>query len=221
MHHTKRNKSRPAIRAVLAFALIASCLALAACGGSSSSTATNTSAAATAPSGGTGPTGAGLGRFAALRACLQKQGITLPKRTPGQRPPGGAGGFFGGRAAEQLPNGVTPAQMQAALKKCGGGLGAGLRRINTPALRQALAKFATCMRENGVNVPAPNTSGSGPVFSTKGLNTSSPQFKTAEAKCRADLEGSFRSGGAGGRSAGPPPPGAAPGQAGPGEPSTG
>ena len=39
------------------------------------------------------------GRFAAVRECLQKNGITLPQRTPGQRrPPGAAGGFLGGGA---------------------------------------------------------------------------------------------------------------------------
>jgi hypothetical protein len=48
------------------------------------------------------------------------------------------------------------------------------------------------MRENGVNVPAPNTSGKGPVFNIKGLNTASATFKTAETKCSSDLRGSFR-----------------------------
>ena len=142
-----------------------------------------------------------------MRECLQKEGITLPKRTPGQkRPPGGAGGFLGGggaggAAGPQLPKGVTRAQYEAALKKCGGstfGHG-GAARFDSPAFKAALAKFATCMRQNGVNVPAPNTSGSGPVFDTKGIDTSSAQFKAAEAKCQSDLSGAFKRGaGAGG-----------------------
>jgi hypothetical protein len=133
-----------------------------------------------------------------VRECLQKNGITLPKRTPGQRPPGG---FLGG--ATGLPGGVTPAQLRAALKKCGafhGGFGGGRRRFNSPVYRQALAKFATCMRENGVNVPEPNTSGGGPIFDTKGLSTNSPQFRAAEAKCRVDLRLALRPGAAGGAS---------------------
>ena len=53
------------------------------------------------------------------------------------------------------------------------------------------------MRENGVKIPAPNTSGKGPIFNTKGLDTSSTQFTTAERKCRSDLHTAF--GGAPGR----------------------
>ena len=43
------------------------------------------------------------------------------------------------------------------------------------------------MRENGVNVPTPNISGNGPVFSTKGLDTSSAKFRAAEQKCSSLL----------------------------------
>jgi hypothetical protein len=101
-----------------------------------------------------------------------------------------------------LPKGVTRAQYEAALKKCGGNAfaGRGGRRFNSPVFKAALAKFASCMRENGVNIPAPNTSGTGPVFSSKGLNTSSPKFQAAEVKCRSDLSAAFRRGaGTGGK----------------------
>jgi hypothetical protein len=114
--------------------------------------------------------------------------------------------LLGGSGAGQLPKGTTRAQYAAALKKCGGNAFAGgtSRRFNSPAFKAALAKFATCMRENGVNIPAPNTSGKGPIFATKGLNPSSPQFKAAEVKCSGALRG-----GAGGARGGPPPAGAA------------
>jgi hypothetical protein len=136
----------------------------------------------------------------------------LPRRTPGTRPRGGTGGFLGGGAARALPKGVTRAQYEAAIKKCGGGAGGfagGGPRFNSAAGKQALAKFATCMHENGVNVPAPNTSGKGPIFNTKGLNTGSASFKAAETKCASDLRGAFgaRPGGAG-TPAGAPPGGA-------------
>lgn len=58
--------------------------------------------------------------------------------------------------------------------------------------RHALTKYAVCLRQNGVNMPAPNTSGKGPIFSTKGINTSSPQFRAATMKCRATLIGAFQ-----------------------------
>ncbi len=217
MSHIDSNRRKPAARAVAALALPLACLTLAACGSSSNSSSTNTStststsASATTPAGragtgATGPTGAGASRFKALRECLQKNGITLPQRTPGQhRPggPGGAGGFLGGGAGAggpKLPSGVTRAQYEAAIKKCGGGAFAGgaAARLKSPAYLAALSKFAACMRENGVNVPAPNTSGKGPIFDTKGIDTASSQFKAAESKCRSDLTGAFRRGSAGG-----------------------
>ena len=95
---------------------------------------------------------------------------------------------------------MTRAQYEAAIKKCGGGAFAGgaAARLKNPTYLAALSKFAACMRENGVNVPAPNTSGKGPIFDTKGIDTASSQFKAAESKCRSDLIGAFRRGAAGG-----------------------
>jgi hypothetical protein len=178
-------QAAPALLPVLLASLL-----LAGCGGSSSSTSTTANAAASASA--TGPAGPRTGRFAQLRECLQKNGITLPKPTPGTRRAPGSGGFFGGGAGRPLPAGVTRAQYEAALRKCGGARGGGSGRfLNSPARVQALMKFAACMRQNGVNVPAPNTSGNGPIFDTKGLNTTSTQFRTAETKCRRELQGAL------------------------------
>jgi len=193
----------------LGIVLAASALAglgLTACGGSgSSTTATQASAAATSTtagstgagrtssSGATGPRGTtgAPPRFNALRECLQKQGVHLPTR-----PGGGAGLGLGGA---NLPKGVTRAQLQSAMRKCVGdrGLpagGPGAARgggAQNSRFRLALSAFANCLRKNGVNVPQPNTAGTGPVFSTKGLNTTSPQFKAATAKCRSALVGAL------------------------------
>ncbi len=222
MPHIHSSRRKPAAAAVLV--LLLACIGLAACGSSSKSSSTAaTAAATTTATGANGTTGAKgpiTGRFAAMRECLQKNGITLPKRTPGQRRPGGAGGaggFLGGGAAgtggPALPKGVTRAQYEAAIKKCGGGsFAGGGARFKSPAYKAALAKFATCLNQNGVKVPAPNTSGNGPVFDTKGIDTSSAQFKTAETKCRSTLTGAFRRGpGAGGppSGSGAPPSGGA------------
>jgi hypothetical protein len=187
-----------------ALILLLACLGLTACGGSSSTTSSSTKAAST----GTTSTGAsstgsststpgvgrGSARFTAMRECLQKNGITLPRRSPGSGRPSGGAGFLGG-GGPALPKGVTRAQYEAALKKCGGGghfLRSGPAGVNNPIFRQALAKYAECLRQNGVNVPLPNTSGKGPVFNTKGINTSSPQFRAATMKCRGALIGAFR-----------------------------
>jgi hypothetical protein len=164
-------------------------LALTACG-SSSTNSSSTSATASAtktPSRAGRALGAPGGRFAALRECLQKNGITLPKFTPGKPQSPGTPRSF-------LPKGVTKAQYEAAIKKCGGPafFAGGRNHFNTPAFKQALTKFATCMNENGVAIPKANTSGNGPIFNSKGLDTSSAKFKAAEAKCRPDLSGAIR-----------------------------
>ncbi len=217
---SKRKPTTTATAVVLA--LILASLGLAACGGSSSTSTTQTTANAAATSTATTTTGAtssgtsssssptapagrpNAGRFTAMRACLAKKGITLPQRTPG------AGGFLGGAGGAgggpQLPKGVTRAQFAEALKSCGGGsfTGGHFKRVphafTSPAFHQALAHFAACLRQNGVNVGEPNTTGKGPVFDTKGINTGSPQFKAAETKCRSVLFSR--------------PPGATPGAAG-------
>jgi hypothetical protein len=199
MRHTDtyHRRSVPATGLILLLA----CLGLAACGGSSgSSSSTTTVAANTAPSGGraTGPANATIGpaggRFAAMRACLAKEGITLPQRTPGQPRTPGAGGFLGvgPGGGPQLPKGVTRAKFEAALKKCGGGGAFAVHaRLGNPAVSKTLATFAACMRQHGINLPSPNSSGTGPVFSTKGIDTASAKFKAAETKCQSVLRSAF------------------------------
>jgi hypothetical protein len=107
--------------------------------------------------------------------------------------------LLGAGVGPQLPKGVTRAQFEAALKKCGaaGGLSAATGRLNAPSIATALVKFATCLRDSGVSVPEPNTSGRGPIFNTSGLDTSSARFKAATAKCRMDLPGRFGTGAGG------------------------
>ena len=185
--------NRRTVPAAAVALLLLATLALTACGGSSKGPSASAAATRTSTTGRDG-------RFAALRECLLKNGITLPQRSAGQRPQPGRGGL-------QLPRGVTQAQFQAALKKCRGGAGGllGGGGSANPSNTKALAKFASCMRQNGVNLPTPNTSGNGPVFNTKGIDTSSAKFKAARSKCQNDLRGTF-AGRAGG---GTPPPGAA------------
>jgi hypothetical protein len=224
--------------------LTLACLGLSACGGSSGSStnAVATGATTTSASGATTTTGAssskGNGTSAvrqgpsAIRECLQKNGVTLPKRGSGG-PAGGA--FLGAGSANgpQLPKGMTRAQFEATLKKCGGSNfgarfgrpGGASPRVRSPVFQQALAKFAVCLRQNGVNVPPPNTSGKGPIFNTKGIKTTSPRFRHASMKCRGVLVGAFRgqrrsnggaagtgtAGGAAGTATAPPAAGQAPG----------
>jgi hypothetical protein len=195
------------MRLLLALCVLGASVALAACGssgGGSSSASTPASKA-----------GSGSNRFAALRSCLQKQGITLPSPPSGGANRPGAPGAPGGGGL-QPPEGISQSQFQAALKKCGAGSFPGGRgaNFNSASARAALNSYAACLRTNGVNVPAPNTTGKGPVFNTNGIDTSSSQFKAAQSKCQGDLKGVFPGGGAGGAppnggAAGAPPSGGA------------
>ncbi|HXP37490.1 MAG TPA: hypothetical protein VN817_06975 [Solirubrobacteraceae bacterium] len=197
-------------------------LLLAACGGGSSSKSSSSTSTSAKAAGGAGRQFGARG--AALRTCLQKNGVTLPKLKAGRRRTPGAGGPFGAGgagAAAKLPNGVTRAQLEAALKKCGGTRFRGGKGFAAGGA-QRFAKFAACMRKNGVKLPQPNTSGKGPIFNTKGIDTTSASFKAADAKCAAELRpsASAQPGGQGAPGAGAPgaPGGAAPGEAPPGAP---
>ena len=203
------NAFRGPVIGILAILALA-CVGLTACGGSSKASnaaATSSASASTATSGSSArpaPSAASAvrPRIGVVRECLKKNGITLPNQPNAAGGPP-VGGVFLGR---QLPKGVTRAQFQAALQKCapgrvaGGtpgrvaGRAPGLRGPGAAKFKDALAKFATCLRQNGVSVPTPNTSGHGPVFSTKGLQTNSPKFREASAKCRSVLLGAFRAG---------------------------
>lgn len=166
-------------------------------------TTTGTSTTGTRPSGGasTGTTSTGAttpgaattgtapantaARVAAVRTCLSKKGITL-----------GPGGLAGAR----LPKGMTRAQLSEAIVSCsrsltgGGKVASGSKNpFNNARFHAVLARFAACLRQNGANVGEPNTSGKGPVFDTKGINTGSPQFKAATAKCRSTLLNGLKS----------------------------
>jgi hypothetical protein len=211
MPHLSSRRRKSVAAKALPVALLA-CVGLTACGGSSASTTTSTTANASATSTqatgagttsttSTTPAGASTGRtpvrnrprptaaasarhYATVRECLLKDGITLPSRPPGSGP--------GSRGGSQLPKGMTREQFRAALVKCGGGSRApggvgGRPALSSPRFRQALVSFVACLRQDGINLPAPNTSGKGPIFNAKGIDVKSPQFRKAEVKCRAVL----------------------------------
>jgi hypothetical protein len=203
-----RARRRPTL-ALLGLALAVT-FALAACGGSSSTT-TATSASST--TGASGATGTSTARRAAVTACLKKAGLSLPARPGGAggpgggaRPGGGAGFLLGGGGGG--PTGAAGAQfakLTAALKACGitGGLGGGGRGLggagglrNSAAYKARITSYVTCVRKNGFNLPSPNLSGTGPVFSSSQVNTKDPKFVAASAKCASLLQ-FRRPGGAG------------------------
>jgi len=106
---------------------------------------------------------------AALRACMKQQGIPLA-------------------SGSKLPHGISSSRYKEALNAC-------LSTLKLPSQgssnssERSYAKFVACMRQNGINMPDPNTSGKGPVLSTSGIDTGSAQFNSAYAKCQSHLPG--------------------------------
>ncbi|MHB8532367.1 MAG: hypothetical protein ACYDC2_06575 [Solirubrobacteraceae bacterium] len=199
-----RSTARTRLGPLLLVAGLLAVAALSACGSSSSG---STAAASSKSSTQSGATSAGARpKLASLRACLAKQGVTLPKRPAGAGPGSGpptSGPPTSGQPGSGAPfGGVNREKLQAAIKKCGGtgfpGRGGG---VNGAGSREGLMKFVACMRQNGVNLPEPNTSGSGPVFNTNGIDTGGATFKSARQKCQSTLKGAF----------GGPPPSGSPG----------
>lgn len=198
--------------AAVAALLLALAIPLAACGSSSSGSSGggSTSAASTTASA-TGPAGGRAG-FARLRSCLQQQGVTLPRPPAGAQgrtqtqPNGGGGPGFGFRRGggffSRLPI-AERMRLQAAMQKCGARFGARFRRFgfdaSSPAFRRALTAYVACVRRNGFDLPAPNTSGNGPIFDPSKVNRQDPRYLAANAKCQQLLA-----------AARPAPPGGAP-----------
>jgi hypothetical protein len=170
----------------LALAVIAAGGLIAACGSASSTSTSSAAASATAAS--STSSGAGTARRTALVACLKTHGVTLPARPAGGfRPPTGTGT---GSSTTPRPNGGffrSNPKMQAALKACGANFGGGLGggRFLGRVSHTAVTSYATCLRQHGVSVPAPNFSGKGPVFPAS--IRSSAKFPAASRACQSLL----------------------------------
>ncbi len=119
-------------------------------------------------------------------SCMRHNGVKF--NSPSR--PGGPVTFTPQQAAGNTP------RYRAAAAKCQHGLigappsGAGEPSVVVPskisheALRKAFVAYADCLRENGVKVTPPSAPGSPPMVSTKGIDTTSPQYRAATAKCQ-------------------------------------
>ncbi len=166
-------------RHALAVVALPIALSLAACGGSSgeaSQTSTARSSAAAQQQSPHAPTTGGKANGAASRNAQAK-----PSQTGGTPANGAAGSRAAqrrtspqtGASSSATRNGAAtqPAQSSASLAR---------RRA---ALQHVISVYSACLRQHGVKLPAPN--GHRPLLNTKGVNTSSPQYRHASAACRA------------------------------------
>jgi hypothetical protein len=171
-----RRSSRPIRPAVAGIALLTALLTLAACGGGSKTTGTTTSAAAASQRGTGRRGGFGFAQNPKVRACLQKQGVTLPVRGTGRGGPrnGTQPGGANGRPpyARTGPTGTAGASGSTGSTSPNGRSG-GFRR--DPA---QFAKLQAAMKACGVQMPA-RPSGSGPTTPNGPQNQPAPSAGTS------------------------------------------
>lgn len=205
--HTRRApKVTPAPAAATMAALALASFGLAACGESSSGGASSqTSAAAktlsliakarSARSAAANPpkssssdaTHSAKPRTTGIRACLEKSGAIAK------------GASHSPLAGGVALRGAKRAQFTAALRKClgvkpvsaGATAGAVPHPPRAPRFKQALAKYAACLHQNGV--PASKGSAGG-LLGLQGVDRSSPKYKSATMKCRGVLAAALRGG---------------------------
>jgi hypothetical protein len=171
------NERTASCRRVLAVAaVVLGIVVLAACGSSSATNATSMG------SGSGSSTGAATDAFT---ECLKKQGIALPSGAAGGAPGGGfsgppagftgASGAFSGPPAgfSGAPGGFSGASgIQACQSLAPQGSGA------PGGGGQAFNAYASCMKDNGVDLGA--TAGGSPAPT---VNTNDPKFIDANTKC--------------------------------------
>lgn len=177
MHNTPISGRLAAI--ILSFTLAAT--GLAACGGSSGTSHTTSSQARTAS------ISAALAR---LRAAASKPAKTAPLQATTRTAPSALGHAAGGAktSARALPSRLFGHSVKLTARPAHPAVSA-----QGSVLRNALLSFSSCLHRNGVKIPAANTSGKGPAATgAKSVNTRSPQYKAALAKCRGVLASAFR-----------------------------
>lgn len=169
---TKWLRRRRQVGGLIAAGAVA--VGVSACGGGSSSNASNGSSTTA----NAGP--AGLQLTADQRSCVEGKGVTVPSPGSGGQPP--SGGPPAGGA-----NGQDFQKLQQALEDCGVSLPSapqGGGSFDPAAMRKQISQYVTCVRQNGYELPSPNTSGNGPVFDSSKVNQNDPKFKAASAKCQ-------------------------------------
>jgi hypothetical protein len=158
------------IGALLATGLIAACGNGAAANGASSTTSSNKSADAL--------------KFS---QCMRDHGINIPDPQTN-----GNGGFSlkiqGGSGTDQFR--PDDPKFKAAQDACNKYLpnGGQLTPEQQAQAQQNALKFARCMRDHGINIPDPQTSGGGiKIEGPNGVNFNDPKFQQAQQACQKYL----------------------------------
>jgi hypothetical protein len=164
----RRSWQSSALEAAAAIATAALLLLTAACGNSPSSTG----------SGGTPNAGGSTGAHPVdFSRCMRSNGVV-------NYPDPDSSGVFPKESLQQL--GVTSSQFQSAQDTCKHLLpngGAGPNQAEVQQVRALGLRFAECMRNHGVALPDPDSSGRIPDPASVGIDQGSSQFEAANQAC--------------------------------------
>jgi hypothetical protein len=183
-----RRRSRPARAGLLTLALAAVAalgLLASSCGGSSGEGVAQVDSTQTITTGSDSPNVSKRAALVAFSACMRENGLP---NFPDPKPSGGGLSLSLSFGPE---NGIDVSSpqfktAQQACKKLLANLGEQSPQEQAEQLQQA-REYSACMRENGVpNFPDPKASGDGGIQLNLGpsVDSSSPQFNTAEDACR-------------------------------------
>lgn len=193
--HRTRKPRRAPVAWIMGALMVLAAVLLVGCGGSSGDSSSEESSTASSGQAG-GPAGFELSDE--TRACLEEQGVELPE--PGEGPPGGAPPEGGPAEGPPAGFGEGGGEMKEALEECGANLPQGKPdglQMDSDAFRESIKEYASCMGENGYELPEPNVSGEGPVFKDSDVDREDPKFEAANGECQS-LLGGPRGGGSGG-----------------------
>ena len=162
------------MRLLVSLLVVAACsLAVAACGETDSAGSDGSSAGA---SGSSNDQDAARVR---LQECLREQGIDLPEGGPG----GGGGG-------DGEPPDIDRDELQQAMEACDefrDDAFGDITEEDRQEMQDAFAKFAQCMRDEGIDVPDFEPGGGGPPGGGNQLDMDDPDVQAAIEQCQDEL----------------------------------
>lgn len=129
-----------------------------------------------------------------LQECLREQGLDLPEGGPG-----------GGGAGDGGQPDIDRDELQEAMEACAEFRDEAFGDIteeDRQEMQDAFAKFAQCMRDEGIDVPEIQPGGGGPPGGGNQLDMDDPDVQTAIEQCQDELP----QGGPGGPGGGPGAP---------------
>ena len=177
---------RRALVAPILVLTIAACSAQAAAGPSVASLGDGGGTPASAePGSSAGPSLSPEDQALAFARCMREQGIDMPDPQIGGN--GGVAIAIGGE-------GIDAEKLQEAQEACSehapGGFGPGATL--SPEQLDEMVEFAECMREHGVDMPDPTTSGGAVMIriGEGGIDPNDPDFQQAQEACREVGSGS-------------------------------